>query len=208
MRICCLTAHPDDLEIGAAGTLLKYQSQGAVVDSVILVKPSAEVRSNRSKEIVLDESMHSYALSGFNVQVFDTPLFDNGRPNLTCDTNTITAVSKLVLDRDYDLVLLPSPHDWHQDHRCTYDIGMSIFARRAPEIWTMDTWPYCVRHSHGNIKVDISQHWYKKLSLIKCYTSYITNQDLADIEKINQYWGVCMNSSHAESFDLVKKNVR
>jgi N-acetylglucosamine malate deacetylase 1 len=208
MRICCLTAHPDDLEVGAAGTLLKYQSQGAVVDSVILVKPSAEVRHNRSQEIVIDESSNSYELSGFNIHVFDTPLFDNGRPNLTCDTNTITEVSRLVSDHSYDLVLLPNPTDWHQDHRCTYEIGMSIFARCAKEIWTMDTWPYCTRSHHGNIKVDISQQWYKKLSLIKCYHSYITDQDLIDIGKINQYWGVCMGTEHAESFNLATKNVR
>lgn len=205
MRICCLTAHPDDLEIGASGTLLKYQSRGAVVDSVILVKPSAEVRSNRSKEIVLDESMNSYEISGFNIKVFDTPLFDNGRPNLTCDTNTITAVSQLVEGHDYDLVILPNPTDWHQDHRCTYEIGMSIFARRAQEIWTVDAWPYCTRSQHGNIKVDISQQWYKKLSLIKCYHSYITDQNLIDIGKINQYWGVCTESEYAESFNLVVK---
>lgn len=205
MRICCLTAHPDDLEIGAAGTLLKYQSMGAVIDSIILVKPSAEVNPNRSKDIVLDEASSSYQISGFNVTVHDTALFDNGRPNLNVDTNTITAVSDLISNKKYDLVFLPSPTDWHQDHRYTYDIGMSIFARQALEIWTIDTWPYCLRSNHGNIKTDITKYWPQKSKMISCYKSYLSDKDCNSIKKLNQYWGMCSGTEYAESFNLIFK---
>lgn len=205
MRICCLTAHPDDLEIGAAGTLLKYQSMGAVIDSIILVKPSEEVNPKRSRDIVLDEASSSYQISGFNVLVHDTALFDNGRPNLTVDTNTVTAVSKLIDNKKYDLVLLPSCTDWHQDHRYTHSIGMSIFARHAREIWAIDAWPYCLRSTHGNIKVDITEHWSKKSQMINCYKSYVSDKDIDAIKKLNQYWGVCADVEYAESFTLINK---
>lgn len=205
MRICCLSAHPDDLEIGCSGTLMKYQEQGAVVDSIVLVEPAKDIRPNRSKTVVDQELAISYALTNFNLRVYNTPQFYNGRPNLTCDTNTITEVSELITDKNYDLVILPSPTDWHQDHRTTYEIGMSIFARRARELWTMDAWPYCLRSNHGNIQVDISDQWIAKEKVIRAYRSYITDDDVKSIARTNQYWAVKINTDYAESFNLVNK---
>lgn len=205
MRICCLTAHPDDLEIGASGTLMKYQEQGAVVDSVVLVNPRVDTRPNRTQEVVLDEIKQSYHLTRFNLSIHNTAEFYNGRPNLTCDTNTITEVGELITDKNYDLVILPNPTDWHQDHRTTYEIGMSIFARCAKELWTMDTWPYCLRSQHGNVKVDISDQWIAKERVIQCYSSYILDTDVQQIRRINQYWGVQAGVDYAESFNLVTK---
>ncbi len=209
MRICCLTAHPDDLELGCAGTLLKFQEQGAVIDSVVLVKPSIEVRDGRTMQNIVDECHRSYEISGFNLKVHDTATFYNGRPNLTCDTNTITLVGELVKNTDYDLVMLPHPEDWHQDHRTVHDIGTSLFTKRATEIWTMDQWPYAARHAHGNIKVDITQQWEKKMSMICCYETYFTDPaDLEEIDRTHKYWAVTTPANYCESFSLEKRYVR
>lgn len=208
MNVLAITAHPDDLEIGCSGTLTKLQQNGACIDSVVLVRPCAEVRINRDEHTVKQELTDSYAVLGFGLSVYMTPLFDNGRPNLTCDTNTITAVSELIENKDYDLVLVPSPTDWHQDHRCAYEIGMSIFAGHGTEIWSIDSWPYCMNAPQGNIKIDITAQWQTKSKCLHSYRSYLTAQNIQAIEQINRYWGTCMGTEYAESFHLIKKHVR
>jgi hypothetical protein len=55
MKIVAITPHPDDLEIACAGTLKKFQDQGAEIISIVTVKPSAEVNSERNEDIVLEE---------------------------------------------------------------------------------------------------------------------------------------------------------
>lgn len=208
MRILCLTAHPDDLEVGAIGTLLKYQEQGATINSVVLVRPSGELRANRNALIVTEELSNSYSLTNFNLHVYQTPLFDNGRPNLTVDTNTITSVGKLVGNSDYDLVILPSPSDYHQDHRATYEIGMSLIARKAREIWTIDAWPYNTRTTQqGNILVDITKQWPVKVKAIKSYYTYFGEKELDMITKQASYWGSKINADYAESFTLIHRQL-
>jgi LmbE family N-acetylglucosaminyl deacetylase len=55
MKILAVTAHPDDLEIACAGTLKRFQDAGAEIISVVTVKPSAEVHTNRNQHIVDQE---------------------------------------------------------------------------------------------------------------------------------------------------------
>jgi LmbE family N-acetylglucosaminyl deacetylase len=204
MNVLAITAHPDDLEIGCAGTLLKLQAQGANIDSLVLVKPSAEVRAGRNKQTVKQELVNSYAQSGFGLDVFDTPTLLNGRPNLTVDVNTITQVIELLKRPFYDLVLLPSPEDSHQDHRAAYEIGLSVINRRAGEIWLINSWPYCLRNqtTKANVVINISDQWDKKVNLINCYNSYVTAHDVANIETQNRWYGSMLGVSHAEAYEF------
>lgn len=205
MKILVFSAHPDDLEIGCAGTLFKYAEQGYSITSIITVKPSKEINQKRSKRIVEKELRKSYKISQFQYKIFDTELHDNGRPHLTVTNNTITNLSQYV--EPADIVILPNPLDYHQDHRHTYEIAYPLVVKKAKEIWLMHSWPYCNSYNPlGNLTVNISNQWQKKIKLLSCYTSYLDNKQITKIKKLNEYIGSTIDTKYAESFTVIKRN--
>ena len=89
-KFLIITAHPDDLEMGCGGLVAKINKHGGSVTNLILVKPSAEHNTNRDEHIVQNELEQSKSVLNFNTIIYDTPLYDNGRPNLTLSNNLIS----------------------------------------------------------------------------------------------------------------------
>lgn len=206
MKIVAVSPHPDDLEIACAGTLKHFQDQGAEITSVITVAPSAEVNAARDYDRVSAELQKSYSRSGWNLRVFATPLHANGRPNLTCDNNTMTDLSRLI--DSCDLAIIPNPQDSHQDHRNTYDLIWPIVQRRAQEVWCMHSWPYCYHYQQNRANIYMGIDWRFKQQLLECYDSYLTDLDIEKIRTLNRMWGHKSGNSEAEAFELVYKYVR
>jgi LmbE family N-acetylglucosaminyl deacetylase len=205
MKIVVVSAHPDDLEIGCAGTLKYFQDQGADITSVITVAPSAEVNAARDCNIVSAELQKSYSQSGWNLRVFSTPLHANGRPNLTCDNNTMSELAELI--DSCDLAIIPNPQDSHQDHRTTYDLAWPIVQRRAREVWCMHSWPYCYHYQQNSANMYVGINWDFKRQLLECYDSYLTAPDIEKIHTLNRMWGHKSGHKEAEAFELIYKYV-
>ena len=69
-KILAVGAHPDDVELGCSGTLLKYQGQGAHIDVVVCRDDNAPKPSVwRDKEKMQQEYKKAEALFGvkFNI---------------------------------------------------------------------------------------------------------------------------------------------
>jgi len=208
LKILVVSPHPDDLEISCAGTLKRFQEQGAEIISVITVAPSAEVNVKRNKDIVVNELKNSYALSQFKYKIFDTPLHANGRPNLVADNVTMTALSRLV--ESCDIAIIPHPEDFHQDHANTHALVWPLVRKLAQEVWLMHTVPYCFDHriNSANLFYNITDQWLFKQQLLECYGSYFDQDAINKIRIANQYWGQQHGSQLAEAFTLVKKHVK
>jgi LmbE family N-acetylglucosaminyl deacetylase len=206
MRIIVVTAHPDDMEIACSGTLKKFQDEGAEIVSVVTVKPSAEVNSDRSKWIVDYELEQSYKLSGFELRVLDTELHPNGRPNLVSNNNTMTELNDLL--EDCDLAIIPNPEDFHQDHRTTYELAWPLMQRKAREVWCMESWPYSYQYQKNTANMYIGIDWNFKQNLLQCYDSYITTDKLEQIRNLSRVYGDKSGNMDAEAFTLRYKYVR
>jgi LmbE family N-acetylglucosaminyl deacetylase len=205
MKIVVVSAHPDDLEIGCAGTLNYFKKQGADITSVITVAPSVEVNTARDCNIVNAELQNSYSQTGWNLRVFPTPLHVNGRPNLVCDNNTMSELAQLI--DSCDLAIIPNPQDSHQDHKNTYQLAWPIVQRRAREVWCMHSWPYCYHYQQNSANMYVGIDWNFKQQLLECYASYLTVQDIEKIHTLNRMWGHKSANSAAEAFELVYKYV-
>jgi LmbE family N-acetylglucosaminyl deacetylase len=206
MKVIVVSSHPDDMELSCSGHLLKLQSQGADIISIVTVKPSVETNSARSKHIVEQELASSYSLSGFELRVFDTPLHSNGRPNLCVDNNTMTALAPLI--ETCDLAIIPNPEDYHQDHRATYNLALPLLLTCAREIWCMSSVPYCYhRNDTANVTSDIGDHWPTKKQLLECYSSYITESMIQRVQRSNQHWAGKINADYAEQFQCIHRAV-
>jgi LmbE family N-acetylglucosaminyl deacetylase len=206
MKILAVTPHPDDLEIACAGTLKRFQEAGAEIISVVTVKPSAEINGNRSKWIVENELKRSYELSGFELRVLDTDLHQNGRPNLVCNNNTMTQLNELI--ETCDIAIIPNPEDFHQDHRTTYELVWPLLQKRAQEVWTMTSWPYCYQHKQNSSNIYVGIDWAFKQSLLECYDSYIDEHTIDQIHNLSKVYGNKSGNPEAEAFTLLYKYVR
>lgn len=198
-KIVVVTAHPDDLEISCAGTLLRFKELGSEIISVVTVRPSGEVNPNRNERVVSEELMRSKNISGFEYRIFDTDLHDNGRPDLRANNVTMTRLSEL-LD-ECDLAILPNPLDYHQEHRITYELAWPIMNKRARTVWLTSTWPYCY-HYQSNLFRDISKQWPVKEEMLKCYGSYMGPEEIGKIRNLNAVWGDQIGSGLAEAFTV------
>ena len=98
-----ITAHPDDIESGCGGLVAKINANGGSVANLILVKPSKEENKSRDEKIVKNELQKSQSILNFMPIVYDTPLHENGRPNLKMSNNLVTYVEKIAVD--YDILI-------------------------------------------------------------------------------------------------------
>ena len=203
-KFLIITAHPDDLEMGCAGLVSKIKAHGGMVTNLILVKPSAEDNIKRSKSIVEKELNASSSLLEMDVQIYDTPLHNNGRPNLTLNNNLISYAEKIA--KDHDILISHWREDHHQDHRVCYDVARSLARKNFKQFWCMDEPPYNLHYTdfQANLYVDITKYVDKKIQALRCYDSYFSDEQINTIIDYNKYRGSFIGPDMvAETFHLV-----
>jgi len=109
MRILAIGAHPDDIEFGCGGTLIKYARQGH--ESFLLVMTDGSGGGDGALRQREQEA---------SVRILRASrLFWGGYPDtaLPLDRSLIQRVERVIEDLRPDFILVHSPDDTHQDHR-------------------------------------------------------------------------------------------
>ena len=110
-RILAIGAHPDDVELGCSGTLLKYQAQGSHIDIVVCRDDNAPKPSVwRDKEKMQQEYKKSEELFGIKFNILKNPTDEDGRPVLTWNSKFVKTMDDIVYDGNYDLIILSLIH--------------------------------------------------------------------------------------------------
>lgn len=117
MNIVCFGAHPDDGEVYAGGTLVKWSRAGHRVLLVSMTngdighhKLSGGALANRRRE----EARRSAEIGGFQERILDN---HDGELMPTMDVRK--TVVKIIREWKADIVLTHRPYDYHPDHRYT-----------------------------------------------------------------------------------------
>jgi LmbE family N-acetylglucosaminyl deacetylase len=119
LRILCLGAHPDDIEIGAGGTLLQLVAGGraaAVTWVVLSGTPERVAEGLQAARLVLA------GVTEQRIVFHDLP--DGRFPASWARAKEL--VEALKADRP-DLVIGPALHDAHQDHRLVAELTWTTF---------------------------------------------------------------------------------
>lgn len=117
-------AHPDDFEVGCAGTILKY------IDSINL---KIFVMSDRYEDGKMrnlkekDKSMKILGLDKIPFKVFDVPtrIFHDYKSKIR------NILYEIATKSDVDLVFTPPIHDIHQDHIVLADEVIRLFREKT-----------------------------------------------------------------------------
>ena len=117
MNILAIGAHPDDIEFGCGGSLIKYARAGHNVYLLVLtngeVGGNPDTRQKEQEAAVKIIGAKELFWGGFE----DTQLIDN--------LNLILKIEGIVRKVNPDIVFLNNSHDVHQDHRAAAQAGLS-----------------------------------------------------------------------------------
>ncbi len=183
LDILVLSVHPDDAELGCAGTLLKHIAEGKKAGIIDLTR--GELGTRGSAEIRDAEAAKSAEILGLSVR--DNLAIPDGFFTNTQDyqLKVIQAIRKY----QPEIIIGNAKHDRHPDHgRAHQLIDTAAFLSGLRKIETYDNgelqepWRANIllsfiqdEYIKPDIIVDVTDHWDKKVESIKAFSSQFFN---------------------------------
>ncbi len=162
MNILAIGAHPDDIEIGCGGTLLKYAQKGHNIYLLILtmgdVGGDPEIRKKEQENSAAVMSVKNIFWGGFK----DT--------HLAAERPLIDTMEDVIKKTSPQVVLVNHVSDVHQDHRITAAACLSA-TRYIKEVLYYEV--PTTQDFQPEIYVDIADVLEKKLELLKIHSSQV-----------------------------------
>jgi LmbE family N-acetylglucosaminyl deacetylase len=117
LRVIAIGAHPDDCDLGAAGTAAKFAQLGHAVKFVAVTNGDAGHQSIGGGDLAKRrraEAMESARRLGITYEVLD-----NHDGELLPTLEVRKQIIKRIREWNADIVIAPRPNDYHPDHRYT-----------------------------------------------------------------------------------------
>jgi LmbE family N-acetylglucosaminyl deacetylase len=162
MNILAIGSHPDDIEFGCGGTLIKYSQAGHNVFLLVLTDGSfggdPQIRKDEQAQAARFMNVRELFWGGLN----DTELVDN--------RELIVKIEGVIHKVNPDIIFLNYEEDVHQDHRATSQAAVSA-SRYVREVLFYEV--PTTQHFEPEIFVDIQDVLDKKLQLLKIHSSQV-----------------------------------
>lgn len=197
LRIVCLGAHPDDLEIGCGGTLLTL-AESRDVRAVVAIATGTGSRH--------DEAVKSTArfLPGADVEVQVMGLRDGFLPiHWGAVKEALEQMSKSMTA---DVVFAPRPDDAHQDHRLIAELAPTVWRDALMLHYEIPKWDGDLAAASHYVALEPKIARHKVELLNDCFPSQ-TSRDWWDDEtfmSLMRIRGVECRSRYAEGFTVTK----
>jgi LmbE family N-acetylglucosaminyl deacetylase len=219
MNILCVAAHPDDIEILCAGTLVKYARQGHYVTMAVFTSGNmgdTSIKPDELAEIREREARAAAAIIGANfiwVGVDDEHVFPNEEQRRT--------MIDVLRKADPDVILTHSPNDYHPDHRHVNQLVFDSYFQKGLPFIPAQSEPACrfgqaqvyYMDNLGGIGflpteyVDISDVFEVKMEMLACHKSQVVamkelaNTDLLGMIEVQaRFRGLGAGCRYAEGF--------
>ncbi|MBS1196510.1 MAG: Uncharacterized protein H6R18_295 [Proteobacteria bacterium] len=197
--IVVIAAHPDDLEIGAAGTIFKLRSLEFEVHIFILTSEvNSDIREKRKTEAI-----RSAAILGVSEE--NVTFLDMRDGYLVGNGGSVRKVKALLRTKGINprIAITHSEHDSHNDHRAAREIALG--ALRNSLILHFGVVNSLIRPGFSpEMFVDISEFRDRKVEALKCHSSQndinrLQWQNMALFEKT---MAQSIETKFAEAFEL------
>jgi LmbE family N-acetylglucosaminyl deacetylase/CheY-like chemotaxis protein len=195
--VLAIGAHPDDVEIGAAGALLVHRAMGHEVSILTL---SRGARGGTEAARAGESEMAALAMGAtlFLEDLKDTDISE-GDP-------TISAISRVVETVRPTVIYTHSQHDVHQDHRNVYRAAM-VAARKVQRVYCFQS-PSATVDFRPTRFVTIDDQIERKLLAIQTFASQAEIRNYLDPELIQstaRYWSRFGDGRYAEAFEVIRE---
>lgn len=200
-NILVIGAHPDDIELGCIGTVLKLKKAGMKVIYLVMTNGG-----NWEKKTYIDR-ISEIKNAVDNMQV-DEVIIGNAKDGyLQHNPNTIDYLADIIKKHQIDTILCQYYKDSHQDH---VNIGLSALsvASLCENLFFYES--FTSTEFTPNLFIDVSDFEENKKDLLKRYVSQIKkyknrNQDLVSyIEAKDKLYGIKSHSNFSEGFIIHK----
>lgn len=199
MNILAIGPHPDDIEIGCGGTLIKYAQKGHHVYMLVLTDGSF----GGDPQVRRQEQEAAAAFIGVK-QLFwgnyrDTELMGN--------RELIHVIDKVIAQVNPDTVFLNFWADVHQDHRAAAQAAVSA-TRYIKEVLFFEV--PSTQHFEPDIFVDIQDVLEKKLELLRKHASQVDRTRVENLsilesaQSVANFRGYQGRVRYAEAFKAVR----
>lgn len=171
IKILAISPHPDDIEFGCGGTLLKYGQAGNEIFQLVLtdgcVGGDPATRKQEQEKAAAALGVKKIIWGGYH----DTELHDD-RILIRTIENAVNAVSP-------DIVLVNHYDDSHQDHRAASRAAIAA-TRNVKEVIFYES-PTCMNFT-PDIFVDITDSLDEKVKLLELHASQIERTSIENLK--------------------------
>jgi two-component system, NtrC family, response regulator HydG len=194
--VLAIGAHPDDVEIGAAGTLIAHRVAG---DRVAILTMS---RGSRGGDQIMRARESGEAAGVIGAQLFLDDLDDTRIPE---GDPTIGGIDRVITEVQPTIVYTHSVHDVHQDHRNVHRAAM-VASRRVGRVYCFQS-PSATVDFRPTHFVPIDEHVERKLKAIDAFGSQTGVRDYLEPDLISataRYWSRYCAGRYAEAFEAIR----
>jgi N-acetylglucosamine malate deacetylase 1 len=187
LDILAIGAHPDDVELGCSGTLIKHLKNGLKVGIIDLTR--GELGTRGTIETRNQETIKSTKVLGVQLREnmdFKDGLFENN------EENKIELIKKI---REYrpEIILTNAPNDRHPDHGRASELTIDACFLSGLEKIDTNQMVWRPKHIYHYIQfnnilpdfvIDITEEMDTKLRSILCYKTQFYNPESKESETI------------------------
>jgi LmbE family N-acetylglucosaminyl deacetylase len=170
MNILAIGAHPDDIEFGCSGTLIKYTDRGHRLYLMVMTEGDLGAPKPTRK----NEQMDSQVILGVE-RIFWGNYEDT---YLQVDKNVISEIEDVIAEVKPDFIFCHYPDDTHQDHRHLAQAVISatryvrnVLFYEGPTTQNFDP----------QIFVDISDMIERKIQALEAHRSQVTKTNIENL---------------------------
>ncbi|MFW9856154.1 MAG: PIG-L deacetylase family protein [Candidatus Thorarchaeota archaeon] len=199
-KVLFVSAHPDDVELGAGATVAKCVRLGATVYYVALTNIEDNV-------VIIDEMKRSIEILGIPNRncihfSYTNTGFDKERHEILHELERVRDKFKP------NIVFTPSSHDLHQDHYTAAIETLRAFKWSAEILLGYNlSWNIIVEPFNPKLYVEVTKEdASKRISALRCYESqnhrYYMKEQANDA--FLRYYGLKAGFEFAEAFEIYK----
>ena len=202
-NVLVLAPHTDDGELGAGGTIAKLIELGAKVVYAAFSTAETSVPEGFPKDVLKTEVRN--ATKKLGIEEKNLIIFNYEVRKLSYVRQQI--LEELIVLRRYnnfDLVLMPSLKDIHQDHTTIAQEGLRAFKNTTLLGYEL-IWNNLSFDTTSFIKLE-KQHIQAKCDALKAYESQSTRDYMSEefIFSLARTRGVQIGTKYAESFEVLR----
>ncbi len=211
MNIMAIGAHPDDVEIGMGGTIIKMKGEGHKI--IIVDLTDGEPTPFGNKETRQKEAIKSSEIldvqKRINLELKNRYLVD--------DITSRKLLAEQIRLNTPEIIFAPYWIDAHPDHAAASSLcdaarfygKLSKTDMQGEPFYVPKIYYYFVSHLRLNVVpsfiLDISQQMEQKLAALQCYQSQFgspikEHPGISLLTRVNAYWGGLIRKKYGEAF--------
>lgn len=199
MNILAIGAHPDDLEIGCGGTLIKYRDRGHKIFSLVMTGGGqggeSRVRCSEQEDACRIIGVEKNYWGGYK----DT--------HLEVNQALISKIEQVISEICPIFIFCHYPDDTHQDHR-HLSLATQSAARNLRNVLFYEgptTYGF-----NPQVFVDISETMDRKIEALKAHKSQVTKTNIEDLSIVEiarssaNFRGIQGRAKYGEAFSPLR----